>query len=99
MMHRNRRSQAPRDGRQDTFVESVPVWKAIEETAFVAHEMNGEPLPHWNGIPARIILPGWTGTYWMKHIDQRHDQAVRRLLDEVSIPACALRLNFSATAW
>jgi hypothetical protein len=30
--------------------------------------MNGEPLPHWNGFPARIVVPGWTGTYWVKHI-------------------------------
>jgi hypothetical protein len=30
--------------------------------------MNGAPLPHLNGFPARIIVPGWTGTYWMKHI-------------------------------
>ena len=30
--------------------------------------MNGEPLPHWNGFPARLVVPGWTGTYWMKHL-------------------------------
>jgi hypothetical protein len=30
--------------------------------------MNGEPLPHLNGFPARLIIPGWTGTYWMKHV-------------------------------
>ena len=30
--------------------------------------MNGEPLPHFNGYPARLIVPGWTGTYWMKHL-------------------------------
>jgi hypothetical protein len=30
--------------------------------------MNGEPLPHWNGFPVRVVLPGWTGTYWMKHV-------------------------------
>jgi hypothetical protein len=30
--------------------------------------MNGEPLPHFNGAPVRMIVPGWTGTYWMKHI-------------------------------
>ena len=30
--------------------------------------MNGQPLPHFNGFPARIIVPGWTGTYWMKHV-------------------------------
>jgi DMSO/TMAO reductase YedYZ molybdopterin-dependent catalytic subunit len=50
------------------FVKSLPVWKAIEETTIVAYEMNGEPLPHWNGFPARIVVPGWTATYWMKHI-------------------------------
>jgi DMSO/TMAO reductase YedYZ molybdopterin-dependent catalytic subunit len=50
------------------FIKSLPVWKAIEETTLVAYEMNGGPLPHWNGFPARIIVPGWTATYWMKHI-------------------------------
>ena len=30
--------------------------------------MNGAPLPHLHGFPARLILPGWTGTYWMKHV-------------------------------
>ena len=49
-------------------VKSLPVWKAIEETTLVAYEMNGEPLPHWNGFPARIVAPGWTATYWVKHI-------------------------------
>jgi hypothetical protein len=50
------------------FVKSIPVWKAMEETTLVAYEMNGQALPHLNGFPARIIVPGWTGTYWMKHI-------------------------------
>lgn len=50
------------------FVKSIPVWKAIEDTTLIAYEMNGEPLPHYNGFPARLIVPGWTGTYWTKHI-------------------------------
>jgi DMSO/TMAO reductase YedYZ molybdopterin-dependent catalytic subunit len=50
------------------FVKSLPVWKALEDTTLVAYEMNGQPLPHWNGFPARLIVPGWTATYWMKHI-------------------------------
>jgi sulfite dehydrogenase (cytochrome) subunit A len=50
------------------FVKSVPLWKALEEDALVAYEMNGEPLPHWNGFPARIVIPGWTATYWIKHV-------------------------------
>ena len=50
------------------FIKSLPVWKAVDESTLIAYEMNGEPLPHFNGFPARLIVPGWTGTYWMKHI-------------------------------
>jgi DMSO/TMAO reductase YedYZ molybdopterin-dependent catalytic subunit len=50
------------------FVKSIPVWKALDENILVAYEMNGEPLPHWNGYPARIVVPGWTATYWLKHV-------------------------------
>jgi sulfite dehydrogenase (cytochrome) subunit A len=52
------------------FVKSVPLWKAIEDTTLIAYEMNGQPLPHWNGFPARVIVPGWTATYWMKHVSR-----------------------------
>ena len=50
------------------FMKSIPVWKALDDNALVAYEMNGEPLPHWNGYPARIIVPGWAATYWMKQV-------------------------------
>jgi DMSO/TMAO reductase YedYZ molybdopterin-dependent catalytic subunit len=50
------------------FVKSLPVWKATDENTLVAWQMNGAPLPHWNGAPARLVVPGWTGTYWMKHL-------------------------------
>src|SRR5437016_5298463 len=50
------------------FIKSIPVWKAVEDTTLIAYQMNGEPLPHFNGFPARLIVPGWTGTYWMKHV-------------------------------
>ncbi|MDE2135988.1 MAG: molybdopterin-dependent oxidoreductase [Gammaproteobacteria bacterium] len=50
------------------FTKSIPAWKALDENTLVAYEMNGEPLPHWNGYPARIIVPGWTATYWMKQV-------------------------------
>jgi DMSO/TMAO reductase YedYZ molybdopterin-dependent catalytic subunit len=50
------------------FIKSLPVWKAIEETTLIAYEMNGAALPHWNGFPARLVVPGWTGTYWVKHL-------------------------------
>lgn len=51
------------------FVKSLPLWKAMDENTLIAFEMNGEPIPHWNGYPARLIVPGWTGTYWMKHLN------------------------------
>lgn len=50
------------------FVKSIPVWKALDENTIIAFEMNGQPLPHWNGFPARLIVSGWTGTYWTKHL-------------------------------
>ena len=50
------------------FVKSLPLAKALDENTLIAFEMNGEPLPHWNGFPARLIIPGWTATYWMKHL-------------------------------
>lgn len=50
------------------FIKSLPIWKALEENALVAYEMNGAPLPHFNGFPARIVIPGWTATYWVKHL-------------------------------
>jgi DMSO/TMAO reductase YedYZ molybdopterin-dependent catalytic subunit len=50
------------------FMKSLPLWRALDDSTLVAYEMNGEPLPHFNGYPARLIVPGWTGTYWMKHL-------------------------------
>ena len=50
------------------FIKSIPVWRAIDESTIIAYEMNGQPLPHFNGFPARIVVPGWTGTYWIKHV-------------------------------
>ncbi|MFI5400024.1 MAG: molybdopterin-dependent oxidoreductase [SAR324 cluster bacterium] len=50
------------------FQKTLPIWKALDENTLVAYEMNGQALPHWNGYPARLIAPGWTGTYWMKHL-------------------------------
>jgi len=50
------------------FVKSLPVDVAMSEDVLIAFDMNGQPLPHWNGFPARLIVPGWTGTYWIKQL-------------------------------
>lgn len=57
----------PLDATPD-FVKSIPIWKALDENTLIAYEMNGQPLPHFNGFPARLVVPGWTATYWMKHV-------------------------------
>jgi DMSO/TMAO reductase YedYZ molybdopterin-dependent catalytic subunit len=52
------------------FQKSLPVERALDDSTLIAFEMNGAPLPRWNGAPARLVVPGWTGTYWMKHLTE-----------------------------
>lgn len=61
-------ADGPVHGETPDFAKCIPLWKALEETTLVAYEMNGMPLPHWNGFPARIVVPGWAATYWVKHL-------------------------------
>ena len=56
------------DGTPD-FIKSIPVDKALDDNTLIAYEMNGAPFPHYNGFPIRLVVPGWTATYWMKHLD------------------------------
>jgi hypothetical protein len=50
------------------FRKCLPMDKAMADEVIIATSMNGSELPHFNGYPARIVVPGWTATYWMKHI-------------------------------
>jgi sulfite dehydrogenase (cytochrome) subunit A len=50
------------------FRKSIPMEKALDGDTIVAIAMNNAPLPLLNGYPARLVVPGWTGTYWMKHL-------------------------------
>jgi hypothetical protein len=63
-------ADAPAIEQTPKFVKSLPLWKALDENALIAYGMNGEPLPYYNGYPARIVIPGWTGTYWIKHVTE-----------------------------
>ena len=51
-------------------VKSLPVDKALDDDIIVAYEMNGQPLPMLNGFPARLIVPGWYATYWVKSLSE-----------------------------
>jgi DMSO/TMAO reductase YedYZ molybdopterin-dependent catalytic subunit len=61
------------------FVKSLPLAKAMDDNTIIALQMNGEALPHFNGYPARLVVPGWTATYWVKHLTSI--QAVNKPFD------------------
>lgn len=50
------------------FRMSLPLEKAMAADTIVALSMNNAPLPMLNGYPARLVVPGWVGPYWMKHL-------------------------------
>ena len=79
-----RRRRPARSTRRRTSSKACRSGRRSRTRHLIAYEMNGAPLPHFNGFPARLVVPGWTGTYWMKHLIsiKRDDQALRRLLDE-----------------
>ncbi len=48
------------------FVKALDIDHALQHEVTVAYSMNGEPLPVLNGFPARLVVPGWYATYWVK---------------------------------
>jgi len=52
------------------FVKALEVEQALDDDVLLAFEMNGEPLPMLNGFPLRLIVPGYYGTYWVKHLNE-----------------------------
>jgi sulfite dehydrogenase (cytochrome) subunit A len=53
------------------FVKSLDIRRVTEDPdVIVAYEMNGADLPMLNGFPARLVVPGWYATYWVKHLTE-----------------------------
>jgi DMSO/TMAO reductase YedYZ molybdopterin-dependent catalytic subunit len=50
------------------YQKSLPAAKALDKNTLIALEMNGERMPRLHGAPARLVVPGWTATYWIKHL-------------------------------
>jgi len=52
------------------FVKALDIDHARDGEVMIAWQMNGADLPVLNGFPVRMIVPGWYGTYWMKHLNE-----------------------------
>ncbi|MGJ5204390.1 molybdopterin-dependent oxidoreductase [Bradyrhizobium sp. HKCCYLR20261] len=52
------------------FVKALDVDHAMNSEVMLAYGMNGEDLPFLNGFPLRLIVPGYYGTYWVKHLNE-----------------------------
>lgn len=51
------------------FVKSLSVARILQDPdVLVAYRMNGQALPMLNGFPARLVVPGWYATYWVKNL-------------------------------
>lgn len=59
----------PADGVPD-FVKALDIDHARDGEVMVAWAMNGADLPFLNGYPLRLVVPGYYGTYWVKHLSE-----------------------------
>ncbi len=51
------------------FQKALDIDHARDGEVMVAYRMNGEDLPWLNGFPVRLVVPGYYGTYWVKHLN------------------------------
>ena len=54
------------------FERVMPVTKALDPDTIIALRMNGEDLPADHGYPARVVVPGWSGSNSIKWIGEIH---------------------------
>ena len=52
------------------FVKALDMSQAMDPDVMIAWQMNGADLPMLNGFPVRLVVPGYYGTYWVKHLSQ-----------------------------
>jgi sulfite dehydrogenase len=52
------------------FVKALDIDHARDGEVMLAYGMNGDELPVLNGFPLRLVVPGYYGTYWVKHLNE-----------------------------
>jgi sulfite dehydrogenase (cytochrome) subunit A len=52
------------------FVKALDIDHAQNGEVMLAYGMNGDDLPFLNGFPLRLVVPGYYGTYWVKHLNE-----------------------------
>ena len=52
------------------FAKALPLDHARDGQVMLAWGMNGADLPFLNGYPLRLVVPGYFGTYWVKHLNE-----------------------------
>jgi DMSO/TMAO reductase YedYZ molybdopterin-dependent catalytic subunit len=60
----------PVSDRTPDFVKALDLDHARDGEVMLAYGMNGQDLPVLNGFPLRLIVPGYYGTYWVKHLNE-----------------------------
>ena len=52
------------------FRKALDIEHALSPEPMLAWSMNGQDLPFLNGYPLKLIVPGYFGTYWVKHLTE-----------------------------
>jgi sulfite dehydrogenase (cytochrome) subunit A len=52
------------------FVKALDLNQAMDPDVLIAYQMNGADIPMLNGYPVKLVVPGYYGTYWVKHLSQ-----------------------------
>jgi sulfite dehydrogenase len=51
-------------------VKALDVGHAMDGEVMLAYQMNGADIPMLNGYPVKLVVPGYYGTYWVKHLSE-----------------------------
>jgi len=52
------------------FAKALDLDHASDGEVMLAYSMNDADLPMLNGYPVRLVVPGYFGTYWVKHLNE-----------------------------